>query len=287
MSRPLSVLLVATVLATLVVSGCTGYGPGPDPRDAVTVRYDLHYAGNGTLIRSNLTETFVVGDQSSMFGKPVDDEIMQRRLGESFEVDLAGYGETVHVNRSLAAIPVFQSAPRADFEQFVGAASVNQTFPAYGIYDGVVTEVTNDTVFFRILAIDGQEDPVPSVGATLVTTIGETDLLRDLRPNVGQTFVISPPSPYQPSTPLGLDPGAYIVRGASDTQLEYGRSPLGDPALFNDPKIVGKDLVVEVQILAIQPEPEPSGNYGVRSPRTADPLLTGEPIPGSSAAHTH
>jgi len=273
MSRLLP-LLAAAALVTLL-SGCFGVPPGAaDNGDNVRIRYTAYDLETGAVLRQNRTADFAVGSGASGLGSQLERAVRGHQANDTFTVEVRDdpaldYSGVVEVNRTLAPIPIVQSAPRMDFEQYVGEAFVGQRFPAYGIYDGLVTNVTNETVHFRIEAQQGQEDPVPSVGAVLVTTVGETELRRELRPEVGATFAVSPPSPAQPSTPRGLEPGSYKVLGATETKLQYSRS-------VGAPDLVGKDLRVVVTVVAVQQVPEPmptSGNYGARS----SPQVNGDP----------
>ncbi|MEA3136557.1 MAG: hypothetical protein QOC71_838 [Thermoplasmata archaeon] len=289
--RPLSGPLLAVALAALA-AGCFGVPPGAaDTGDAVSIRYTAYDLETGDVIRENQTADFAVGDGSSGLGDQVERSVRGHKAGETYQVTVRDdpalqFTGTVEVNRTLAPIPVQQSAPRADFEQYVGPAAVGKSFPAYGIYLGVVTAVGNDTVDFRIEADDGQQDPVPSVGAILLTRVGDTELTRELLPDVGATFAIAPPSPFQPSTPLGLEPGSYKVLGATATKLQYARST-------GAPDLIGKDFRVEVTVVSVdvveQAVPT-SGNFGVRdSPQVnGDPeSVIGSPLPTSSETHTH
>jgi hypothetical protein len=296
MSRtPLLAALAAGLLA-VGLSGCFGVPPGSaDTGDQVNIRYSVFDLATGAPLRENRTVAFVVGSGTSGLGDQVERSVRGQLPNETYTVTVRDdpsldYSGLVEVNRTLAPIPIEQSAPRGDFEQFVGPASVGQVFDAYGIYDGVVTEVGNDTVFFRIEAEQGQEDPVPSVGAILVTHVGETELTRTLEPVVGQTFTIAPPSPFAPSTPLGLEPGSYRVIGATEATLMYSRSA------STETDLIGRDLRVEVTVLAVQPVAQAvptEGNFGVRngSPQVnGDPSsVLGQPLPsgGTAAADSH
>lgn len=287
-SHQLLALMVAAAAFPLL-AGCFGVPPGAaDSGDAVTIRYSVYDLATGTALRENRTASFAVGTGASGLGDQVERSVRGHKPNETYTVTVRGdpslaYSGLVEVNRTLAPIPIVQSAPRADFEQYVGPASVGQTFPAYGIYDGRVTNVTADTVNFRIEATDGQEDPVPSVGAILFTRVGATELTRELKPLMGQTFTISPPSQRQPSTPLGLLPGSYKVIGATETKLQYSRSASAETDL------IGKDLRFQVTVLFVDEAPEvvpTSGNYGVRSsPQVnGDPSsVLGQPLPTGSA----
>jgi hypothetical protein len=262
-------LLTLAVLALFAGAGCTGPGVGPQPGDTV----DLSYAiadSNGTVLRSVVTTSFVYGTEHSGLGTPVDDALRGHRTNETVTITLPAYGERVEIARALAPIEGNQSASRADFTTYVGEPTLGKTFQAYGIYTGVVSGFDNDTVFFHVVAQDGLETPVPTVGATLVTHVVRGNLTRTLDPVVGATFAIQPPSPFNPSTPLGLPAGSYKVLGATDASLQYGRS------ISPDPDLTGKDLTVQVTITrighAVAPIPT-SGNFGVRS----SPQVKGDP----------
>lgn len=279
-------LLLGLGLVALLFAGCMGTPPGSaKPGDSVTIEYSAFDLGSGDALRENRTVTFTVGEGESGLGSTVEASLRGHRANETYTVEVRGdpsldYSEDVAVNRSLSPIPTQQSAPRADFAQYVGEPSVGQTFDAYGIYTGQVTNVTNDTVSFQVMADDGQEDPVPSVGATLVTHVTGTALLRRLDPVAGATFTIQPPSPFQPTTPLGLQAGSYKVVGATDTKLLYARSASAQTDL------VGRDLRVVVHVIEVTPAEEPvptGGNYGAgKSPQVSgDPAQAlGSPLPG-------
>jgi hypothetical protein len=282
-------LLSSAALLFAAVSGCTGVPAGAaDTGDGVAVRFTITDAKSGQVLRQDATSSFVLGTGSSGLGLPF--ELAARGVlpngtaSTEYRYDpRMDYAGLVEVNRSLSPIPILQSAPRADFEQYVGPAVIGQVFPAYGIYDGVVTEVATSTVSFRIQAEDGQEDPVPSVGATLVTHVGETELTRVLQPNLGQTFAISPPSQFQPSTPLGLEPGSYKTIGATSDRLQYSIS--ADP----NHDLIGRTLQVTLTVVDVEPQPDvvpTSGNFGARaSPQVnGDPatVIGGEAIPAST-----
>jgi FKBP-type peptidyl-prolyl cis-trans isomerase 2 len=288
MSRTPSFAALAAALLAATLSGCLGVPPGAaDSGDEVTIRYTVYDLDTGATLRENRTVAFVVGSGASGLGDQVERSLRGHLPNETYTVTVRddaslGYSGLVEVNRTLAPIPIEQSAPRADFEQYVGPATVGQVFAAYGIYDGRVTEVQNTTVLFRIEATNGQVDPVPSVGARLVTTVGETELTRTLEPVVGQTFTIAPPSPFQPGTPLGLEPGSYKVLGATETKLQFSRSA------STEADLIGRDLRVQVTVLDVQQAVEAvptAGNFGARdgSPQVnGDPeSVLGSPLPAA------
>jgi FKBP-type peptidyl-prolyl cis-trans isomerase 2 len=285
-SRAAPAALPALGLVALLVAGCMGTPPGSArPGDSVTIEYSAFDLESGDALRENRTVTFTVGEGESGLGSTVEGSLRGHRANETYTVEVRAdpsldYSERVEVNRSLSPIPTHQTAPRADFAQYVGEPTVGQTFDAYGIYTGKVTNVTNDTVSFQVIAEDGQEDPVPSVGATLVTHVTETALLRRLDPVDGATFTIQPPSPFQPTTPLGLQAGSYRVAGSTDGKLLYDRSASAQTDL------VGRELRVVVHVLEVTPAQAPVptvGNYGARdSPQVnGDPRqVLGSPLPG-------
>lgn len=261
----LRLLIAASCLAALL-SGCFGVPEGAaGTGDLVTVRYSASELGAATPLRTNQTASFDVGSGASGLGLEFERAVKGHKPGETFtftvrDDETLGFGQRVEVNRSLADIPVQQSAALAEFQQYVGAAAVNVTFPAYGIYTGRVTNVTASTVTFRIEAEDGQLDEVPSVGAVLESHVTPTAITRRLNPVVGATFTIQPPQPFQ-STPLGLEPGSYQVLGASEDKLELARSA------SRNTDLVGKDLRFTVTVIAITPADESiptDGNFGVR-----------------------
>jgi FKBP-type peptidyl-prolyl cis-trans isomerase 2 len=280
--------LLIAALSALVLSGCTGPGLGAHAGDSVSIVYTYVDANTGAVLRADQRLTFVYGSSSGL-GAAVDEALEGLGVNGSITLTLPAYGERVEVSRFLPAIPTHQSAPRAEFEQFVVRnPPVGHVFPAYGIYNGIVTSVGNTTIEFDVVAEPGQRNTVASVGAVLVTTPVDGELHRVLEPTVGATFTVSPPNPLQPSTPLGLTPGAYRTEGATETSIVYGRSP------STQPDLVGKDLHITVRILAITPATQPfptSGNYGVRqSPQVhGDPaeILGGSLPSGSPGGHQH
>lgn len=282
-AKPLALAAVAAFL----LAGCMGLPPGAaDHGDSVTIAYTAYDLDSGAALRANRTVTFTVGDGDSGLGSRVESAVRGHRANDTFEVAVRddpslAYSEPVAVNRTLSPIPAHQSAARADFAQYVGEPTVGMTFDAYGIYTGQVTNVTDNAVSFRVLAEDGQQNAVPSVGATLVTRVTDTALLRTLDPVEGATFTVQPPSPFQPTTPLGLQAGSYKVVGATDTQILYVRSTSG----LTD--LVGHDLRVVVHVLEVTHAEAPvptGGNFGARghSQASGDPstVLGGGPLAG-------
>ena len=288
-------LLLLAATAVLLLSGCTGLPAGAaDLGDTVTVRYAIHDL-DGNVLRPERTATFVVGTGGSGLGLGFERGVRGHLVNENTTLTVRddpslAFGKTVEVDRQLQGIDQVQDAPRRDFEANVGPATVGQTFPAFGIYTATVTGFTADRVNFTIEAKPDQHDPVPSVGAVLVSQGDGTTIHRSLDPTVGATFVINPPTSTNPNTPLGLAPGTYKTLGATETKLQYSYSSSGSLDL------VGKDLRFTFTITSIRPgshDVEPvGGNYVARpSPYVnGDPeaVLGAKPADGEAAdGHTH
>ncbi|MEK6976145.1 MAG: FKBP-type peptidyl-prolyl cis-trans isomerase [Candidatus Thermoplasmatota archaeon] len=280
--KPVHLLLIAAVV--LAGAGCTGLPEGAaDFGDTVTVRYSATDL-NGVVLRPERTATFVVGSGSSGLGLGFERGVRGLVAGENATFVVSddpslGFNTPVEVDRALQPIPMHQDAPRQDFEDNVGPASVGQQFAAFGIYTATVTAVHASTVNFTITTsdvdFDGesdvQEDAVASVGAILVTTPDGTFLQRSLKPNVGATFTVQPPSASNPQTPLGLTPGTYRTLGATEDKLQYAFST----STAQD--LIAKDVrfkVTVVRIVAGNHEVEPvDGNYAARN----SPYVNGDP----------
>jgi len=273
---PRALLMAAAALA--LAAGCLGVPPGSaDNGDSVTIQYTAHFLDNGTVLfgRDNRTATFTVGAGDSGLGKALESAVRGHRQGDAFTVAVPhdhslDYSAAAAVNRTLSPIPSNQSAPRSDFTNYVGEPTIGKTFPAYGVYTGVVTQADNDTVWFEVRATDGQQDPIPSVGAVLVTHVMPTMLMRRLDPVNGSTFAIQPPSPFQPSTPLGLQPGSYRVVGATADQILYARSS------STESDLIGRALSFDVQVVQVthvEATVPTGGDFGVRS----SPQVSGDP----------
>lgn len=293
----LPVLLATAAFALLAFSGCFGLPPGAaGTGDAVAIRYTAEDLATGQVLRQDRTASFALGSGASGLGLAFERALRGQVAGDSLTFEVHGdsslaYTDPVAVERALSPIPRQQAVPRSEFDATpFGPATVGKEFDAYGIYTGVVTRVNETEVAFTVSAqSDGQHDPVPSVGAVLVTTMTATHLLRTLDPTVGATFVINPPSPFNPSTPLGLSPGSYKVAGATATQLQF----LHSASTATD--LIGKELRFTVHVLTVtagSSEVEPvDGNYGVRqSPQVngdASSVLGSDALAHDEAEDTH
>lgn len=284
-------LLLALVLA--VTAGCTGLPAGSaNFGDTVSIRYSVTDDA-GMVLRSERTATFTLGSGASGLGLGFERALRGALPGDNLSFTIhndpsLGFGKTVEVARDLSPIQKQQTAPRRDFESNVGPAAVGQQFAAFGIYTATVTSVAANEVAFTIETRDNatQQDPVASVGAILVSTPDAMQIHRRLDPDVGRTFVISPPSQFSPQTPLGLAPGTYRTEGATDTMIQYAYSSSG--AL----ELVGKSLsfqVAIVRIVAGNHDIEPvDGSYVARPA----PYVNGDPASAlatdpASPGHTH
>ena len=290
-------LLLVAALLVAAGSGCFGLPAGSaDTGDAVSVRYTVTDLATGAVLRSDRTASFVLGSGESGLGLGFERALRGQGAGGNLTFEVHGdatldYANVVQVDRALAPIPSHQLVPRDEFDATpFGPATVGKRFDAYGIYVGNVTAVNETEVAFTVSTMqEPQENVVSSVGAVLVTSTTATHLLRTLDPTVGAAFAIQPPSPFNPSTPLGLKPGSYKTTGATETKLQY----LHSPSLATD--LLGKELGFTVAILSVtagSSGPEPvDGNYGVRqSPQVdGDPasVLDGALLPEASDGHTH
>lgn len=292
----LPLLLVAALLVA-AGSGCFGLPTGSaDTGDAVAVRYSVFDAATGQLLRSDRSVSFALGSGDSGLGLQFERALRGQVAGSNvtFEVHddaSLSFRQPVEVNRLLSPIPRLQSVPRSEFDATpFGPATVGKEFDAYGIYTGVVTSLNETLVNFTVSAqSQPQNDPVPAVGAVLRTTTTATHLVRTLDPTVGATFAIQPPSPFNPSTPLGLAAGSYKVVGATDSMLQY----LHADSTASD--LIGKELrftVAVVSVTAGSGGAEPvDGNYGVRQ----SPQVNGDPssvlgdamVPQTGDDHAH
>ncbi len=272
-------LLALAAVAAFTLSGCAGLTGLPegsaDFGDMVTVSYSAADL-DGNQVRPARTATFVLGSGHSGLGLAFERGLRGHAVNDNFTVTARDdpsleFGRTVEVDRELQGIDQQQSASKRDYEANVGPASVGQTFAAFGIYTATVTNVTADRVSFTISAAQDQRDPVPSVGAVLVSDPDGTTIHRILDPTVDATFTINPPTASNPNTPLGLAPGTYKTLGATATKLQYSYSIAGGL------DVLGKDLRVTATILRLTPgshavEPV-DGNYVARP----SPYVNGDP----------
>lgn len=274
MRRTESLLFALAGLALL--SGCFGTPAGSVHQgDQVTIRYTVSDLETGEPLRENETASFAVGSGESGLGFTLESALRGHDQGDQFDVEVrrdAGlsYSERRSIPTALEAVPAVNNVSLADFEAYVGAPTLGQTFP-FSFYQGVVSGFDAENVTYRIVAQDGQRNAVPSVGATLVTEVEGDMLQRRLEPMVGATFAIQPPSQLQPATPLGLDPGSYRVLGGDDEEIQLGYASSTAVDLLERPL---RFEVTLVQVGAGSDEIPPLGkNAGERS----SPQVLGDP----------
>ena len=271
-------LLIAAVL--LPMAGCLGLPEGAvAPGDTVVVNVAAYDSATGELLMSNPQLTFVAGSGESDLGF----EFERRLVGaaEGFEGTFRisndpslAWGDEVSVE-GVFEDDLIGTIDTTQFEQFFGAPVVGETFnPQFSFYTFRVEAVENGTVTYRVMPEDGQEDAVPHLGAVLVT---EVDLDRDvmlqtLTADVGATFEVQPPTPFNPNTPLGLAPGAYRAVGNEGNMIVYEYRAPGHPGL------IGRDVRIEVSVVTVtagagQAVEPVDGNVGVRT----SPYINGQP----------
>lgn len=263
-------------IAALLASGCLGIPEGaPDQGDVVTADWTAYDAETGTEVASGTADGFVLGSGESDLGLDFERHLIGVPAGETVsfvsESDPSrDFTEQITTDRVFGPHPLEVTVPRGDFTNFIGEPSLGQRFEV-SFYDAEVTQVTDTEVTYRVLAEDGQRDPVAFIGATLVTTLNDDDTMtQTLDPDVGATFDIAQPSPFNPNTPLGLAPGAYRTAGADGDQIVYDYDP-GMHAAIRD-----RAVRFEVTITSVEPAASsgaPDGDYGRRD----SPQLLGDP----------
>lgn len=272
-----SILLIALFVVPL--SGCLatpadaiGYG------DTVQATATVTDAETGEVLLSGQRLNFAVGQGTSGLGYEFERDLIGEPTDFQGTFTIRGdpslqWGRTVDV-QAVYESPLVQSIPREQFEQAFGEPVQGETFaPPSSFFDYQVVSVDANVVQYRPLPEQGQRDPVPNVGAILVTRVEGDTLVQVLEPDVGATFRVLPPSPFNPQTPLGLQPGSYRTIGGDGETITYQHSP------STNPDLVGHDLIIQVTVQSVRPsqstgQPEPvDGNYGVRN----SPYVNGVP----------
>ncbi len=263
-----SVLLIALLLAPL--SGCLGV-----PAGAI---------GPGANISAVVTVTDADSGETLIFSQGMNFEVGSGRSGLGFEFERALIGKSSDYEGTLVVrddpsvawrgpvtaqarfeSPLVQQISLGQFSQAFGTPVEGDVFsPANSFFDYQVVAVSGDLVSYMPLPEQGQRDHVPTVGAYLVTTVEGDTLVQTLEPDVGATFRVLPPSPFNPNTPLGLQPGSYRTIGGDGDTIQFEHSRVSNPDL------AGRDLAIEVSIRTVQPGSNPlqepfEGNYGMRS----------------------
>ncbi len=271
--------IVLFALLATAMSGCLGIPEGAvAPGDTVQVVVDIYDADTDEQLVTNTAATFVVGNGDSGFGYEFERQLIA--LPEGYEGTLVvrndpslAWSGTVTVDSAFSS-DLVQTAPVESYEQAFGPAAVGDIFrPQGALFNYEVVDIDAGLVAYKPLPEQGQRDPVPVVGAILVTEVQGDQLVQWLEPDVGATFRVAPPSPFNPTTPLGLAPGSYRALSGDGATITYEQSAASNP------NVAGRDLRIEVRIMGVESSGgddtvEPvGGNYGVRQ----SPVINGAP----------
>lgn len=289
----LLVLLLAT--ASIAASGCTGIPEGTAANGAlVTIDWTARDPQTGEVLAEGQDLRFVVGQGGSGLGRDLERSVVGRQENQTYSFvseddPTRAFEEEVRTPQLLGSDPAQGEVPIAAFRRSIGHdPEVNETFEFNPFYEAKVVAVGETNLTYRFHLPGGeQRDPVGFVGAVLVSRIEDGQLVRTLEPQVGARFTVDPPSPQNPATPLGLEPGAYVTVGAEDGDIIYRRSSVADPALADRP-VEFEVTVQEVQRLVGGTTELEEGNYGRRP---GSPYLNGDPstvrIGDHHAGETH
>lgn len=275
--------LVILALSALALSGCTGIPAGAaGPGDFLTVTVTATDPTTGEALLDGVEVQLAMLSGNSGLGFDFERRLLGAAAGDQVRFDkdpAVDYDQTVRVESSFDPIPLVADIGRNQFEGVFGPATAGMEFaPDFSFYRYRVEAVDNTTVTYRILAEDGQRNDVPQVGAVLVTHVDEAadTMTQSLDPAVGTTFQIAPPTPYNPTTPLGLAPGSYVTLGATATQIEYGFANTQYPQLLGRAVHFQVEVIEIQQGLSVQDIPE-DGNIGVRNSPVVDGVVDPEP----------
>lgn len=264
-----SVLLIALLLVPL--SGCLGIPEGAISHgDSIQATVTVRDADTGELILSQRPLDFQLGSGNSGLGFEFERQLIAK--ADDFFGNIVVRGDpstqwsgTVDTQARFESDAV-QQIPVAQFAQNFGTPSEGQIFtPQFSFFPYKVLAVNGDMVSYTAMPEQGQRDPLPHIGASLRTSIEGDLLVQIVEPDVGATFRILPPSPFNPTTPLGLQPGSYQVLGGDGETISFRHSQA------TNPDVVGHDLDVTVRVTNVRASPGSSlvepvdGNYGVRT----------------------
>lgn len=298
MNRLLVLLLIT---ATLAASGCTGIPEGT-AADGVAVSIDwiARDPDTGDVLAQGEGLRFTVGSGNSGLGTDLETSLVGRAANQTYtfvsrDDASRAYSEEVSTPQLLGKDDAEGVIPVSAFQQQFGRdPTLNETFEFNPFYDAKVVALDGENFTYRF-HIDGEEqsDPVPFVGAFLVSRIIDEELVRTLEPDVGALFTIQPSTQSNPS-PLGLPPGAFRTLEARDGNVIYGRAAVSDPALA-DRALEFEVIVNEVAGVSAVGTELTQGQYGVRSnspyvngdPSTVTPGLHHVGEPTEPAGHGH
>lgn len=288
MNRLLVLLLVT---ASIAASGCTG----SEPDTLAVIDWTARDPETGEVLAEGRGTQFVVGRGGSFLGDDLERSLRGRSAGENYTFVSRGdesrtLSEEVRTPQLLGSDAAQQEISVAAFNRTLGHdPMVGEVFDYNPFYQAQVVAVGAQNLTFRFYLEGGeQRDPVPIVGAVLVSRIEDERLLRILEPDVGARFSIQPPSPQNPSTALGLAPGIYTTVGAEDGDLVYHRAAVTDVALLDEP-VEFEVHVREVRQLTVVGTDLEEGHYGVRggSPYVKGDPTSIRPLDHGEVEHTH
>lgn len=288
-----TILLIALLFAPL--SGCLGIPAGAinhgDSVQAVVTVTDLD---SGELLVNGRTVEFQVGSGNSGLGFEFERQLIAQTDDFNGVLEIRNDPSTqwsgVVETEARFESDLIQQVPRDQFEPTFGTPTVGMEFHPNGVFFPYeVTSVTDSAVFYKPVPAENQRDPIPVVGAILVSYVEGDQLVQVLEPNVGAVFRILPPSPFNPTTPLGLEPGTYRTLGGDGDVIRYEQSKA------TNPDIVGHDLRITVRVVNVRASGAPmdvepvNGNVGIRQSLyingAPSAIKDYGPLSGESAAH--
>ncbi len=307
-------LLLFALVAATGLSGCFGAGNTLQ----ATMTYTAYDPDTGAVLVDDATGapiagvsiTFHPGSGDSGFGTEFERQVMAAGVNQTVNVTTrADYVEQVGRERVFPSSSALVEVGYAEFVGALGEPTVGQTFDYSQLYparvevvnepiteDAVVTETDPDTgettertetrvvqpgtVTFRVIPEPGQRDPVPAVGAVLITLVEGDQITQMLEPTVGAKFPIMA-SPQ--GTPLGLAPGQYRTVGANETAILYEFSP--HPSAM----LLGRDVLIQATLTSVtsaalgEAPPASGANFGART----SPQLNAPAVGPADAGHDH
>lgn len=286
MNRLLVLLLVT---ASIAASGCTGIPEGTATNGArVTIDWTAHDPETGDVLATGTGLSFVVGRGESGLGGDLEQSLVGRQENDTYtfvseDDESRAFSEEVRTPQFLGSDAAEGNVSIDAFNRSIGhAPEEGEVFEFNPFYDAQVVSVGETELTYRFHLEGGeQRDPVPFVGAVLVSRIEDGQLVRTLEPQEGARFTVDPPSPQNPATPLGLEPGSYRTVGAEGGDLVYEYAPVSDSALADRP-VEFEVTVVEVQSLTGGSTDLEEGKYGVRG---GSPYVNGDPTGVTPLGH--
>lgn len=211
-------------------------------------------------------------------------DVLQGVLGDSG----LRFGGQVTREASFGPVPLEGQLETGRFVGAFGDLPVGERFtPPGSFYEYEMVAKDDSFVTYRVLPEDGQRDAVPDIGSVLITYVDVEDesMMQVLDPIEGAIFTVDPPSPFNPDTPLDLEPGTYIVLPSQEGTLNAAF--VGTPY----PELIDRGLSYRITIQAVQDAhgaaAEPvDGNYGVRNSPQLEGAVSAQPWFGPWADRT-